>query len=398
MDGRISNRRLAVGLTRREVMKSIAGAAIAGSFASVPTLASASQKSPLKGPVTGSFAELVRFLPDSLLGTSQLDYSDYASKLASYDINGRPTSANEAERRMEALRGMAFSLAGDLAAPEWKSAFGFDLWDIDQFLELHGDDVSLTVLRGRFDSTLLVQAWMAAGYEPLRADGGNYYSAGDDWDFDFNDPVSSLHFGRFDNFVLLDSATIIASATRKGAEEVIRLRAGNSASMANGAAFRAIGSALPSNLVTATVLDGRWLQPTMDSAVIVNNPNVPADTRDDLATRIADQEAGASSMPPIAAVLAGATTTNAIVVGVTFSPESAETAAGVAANRLEIQAPLGTDYAGTPYTDLFAVREVDTIPGQPAFVIDLLPAIGIPTTIARELLLEQSLSLLVWNS
>jgi hypothetical protein len=364
----------------------------------------------------GSFAALLRLMPAMPLDNiGSLRFSDYARQRAAFGLTDRPTTDAEADHLQAALAGLARSEGGDLSAPEWKQAFGFDLWDVDQLLEFLGEDVSITVLRGRFDARTLTEAWERAGYQPRPAGSATYYSAGEDGESDFLDPVAMLHFGHYNNLALLDPDTIIASATRQGAEDAARVHAGHGSSMADDPAIGTMSAAVPPELVTADIVDGQWLWPPSDLAILGNNPNVPAETRATLATQVAELEGDLPRMPPIVAVLAGATAggplatrpggtpiaapagtpaTRAVVVAVTADAEAAATAADVAEDRLATQAPLGTQYSA--YADLFTEWTVQAMSGQPAVLIELAPAPGAPATIARDLLVAQNLTFLFW--
>jgi hypothetical protein len=393
--------------------------ALALLLAATPGAASASPATPAPTPPAGaSLAAMLRLLPATPLGTGQLDYADYAHQRLAYGLADRPATYAEAQVRLAALRGMTFPFAGDLSAPAWKEAFGFDLWDVDQLLEYRAAETSITVLRGRFDGQALLRAWDGAGYRPQQADGVTYYSLGEDWAFDFADPASSLHSGRFSYFLLLDPGTVVASATLRGAEDIVRVQAGNGAVMADDPTVAAILSALPSDLVTATILDGAWLVPSPDREIIVNNPNIAVATREALATRIVAEDAEAARMPPIAAVLAGFTaggpsagssdaspgpdpadlpTAHAVVIAVLNDAEAAAIAATVAADRLETAAPRSSDLAGRPFVDLFPTRVVRAGPDQPVVLVDLVPAPGVPAAVVRILLLGQDLTFLSWR-
>jgi hypothetical protein len=248
--------------------------------------------------------------------------------------------------------------------------------------------------------------------------GLTFYSLGEDWYFDFADPVSSLHLGRFSYLLLLDPDTVVASATRQAMDDVIRVRAGQTAVMADAVGFAPLLSALPPDLVTAIVRDGAWLQPSLDPAVVVNNPNIPAGTREALATRIADVVTEAARMPPVVTVLVGFTAggptgagavatpipvpadapiAHDVAVAVMGSTGAAATAASVAADRLETEAPLGTEFAGRPYVELFPTRTVQVVPGQAVVLFDLVPALDVPAATVCVLMREQNLTFLFWR-
>ncbi len=403
-----------VGITRRGVIKGLGGAGIAAIIAGTPALASASRKSPLKAASDGSIAELLRLVPTMPLSGIQLDYSDYARQRAALGLSASPPSESETDAQLDALSGMAFSFVGDFSAPEWRYAFGFTFADIDELLELRTEGVSLTILRGRFDERRLERAWRSAGFAPRTTGDTTYFSAGDDWEFDIVDPVSSLHLARFNNLLLLNSSTLVASATQSALDEVVRLQAVQGSSFAGFAIVGALLSALPSDLVTATLLDGRSLQPALHPAMLAENQDIPATEREVLNADVEDQIADAPRMPPIALVLAGATAgrsteesakesggtgvpvARSIVAAFPVNPNSIEVAATVAADRLEVQSPLGTGYADDPYVDLYTQRGVEVVPGQPVLRIDLVPAPGTSPTLARDLLLTQNLTFLYW--
>jgi len=364
-----------------------------------------------------SLAAMLRLLPAFPLATAELDYADYARQRHAFGLDERPQTDAETQLQSAVLSELVTPFDADLSAPGWKEGLGFDRWDIDQMLEFRDEDTSITILRGRFDEAALRRAWDRAGYQPQQEAGLTFYALGEDWDIDFDDPVSMLHFGSFSYFLLLDSDTIVGSATRASTDELIRVRAGQIPTMADEVGIAPLLSAVPPDLVTAILHDGSWLRFPADAAVIANNPNIAAGTREAVATRIANDQIEATRMPPILTVLAGFTAggptgfgavatpipvaadapiAHDVAVATMGSTEAAGTAASVAADRLEKEAPRSSDFARRPYVDLFPTRTVQVVPGQPVVLVDLVPAPDVPASAVCTLIGGQDLTFLLW--
>jgi hypothetical protein len=75
------------------------------------------------------------------------------------------------------------------------------------------------------------------------------------------------------------------------------------------------------------------------------------------------------------------------------SPDDAQIAAPIIAERLATQASVVTD---EPFADIFPQRTVEPIPGSPIVVVDLVLGEGIGRDILMRLLFARDLGFLAW--
>jgi hypothetical protein len=297
--------------------------------------------------------------------------------------------------------------------PMWREGLGFDLRDVDQMAEIGASDTSILLLTGRFDAASLTAAWEAGGYAPVETGGVTWHTLGEDNVlFDPDIPLSDWHLGALSHLALLDDATIVGTAKRADMERVLALRSGEGRSFADGPG--AALAATPDDLVVGWVVDGAALVAVGDPlAAMANNPNVPADVQERLATQAAEMAEETPRMPPIALALVGATAGtldadsagsfpdaprgHAIAVVVPVDAADAEMVAETATRRLTTQsAPAGDDPVGRPYTDLFTDMVVDTSPAG-AVVVVLAPAGDVASSVLIRLLQSRQLSFLAWG-
>ena len=72
--------------------------------------------------------------------------------------------------------------------PEWRVAFGFDLYQVEQAVEYAAPPFALTALRGTFDPGELRAAWARGGYQPIDLGAGEAYAVREDFEIDLSDP------------------------------------------------------------------------------------------------------------------------------------------------------------------------------------------------------------------
>jgi hypothetical protein len=89
-----------------------------------------------------------------------------------------------------------------------------------------------------------------------------------------------------------------------------------------------------------------------------------------------------------------------VVVLSMIGPDAAETAATVIAERLAMgrSSPLMSgETADRPWTEIFPQRVVRAVSGEPAVLIELLPAPGVRPFILQEMLFQRMPGFLAWE-
>lgn len=357
---------------------------------------------------------LLRLLPDGPLGETGLKYADYAAQRAALGI--ADTGEDIDPDAWTAAMGSSVMIPNAMAVPVdpmWREGLGFDLRDVDRMVDRGPSDASILLLAGRFDAATLTAAWEAGGYTPVDTGGVRWHTLGaDNVLFDPEVPLSDWHLGALSHLALLDGETVVGTATRADMERVLALHAGEGTSAAAGQA--AAMAAAPADLAVGWMVDGTALLAIGDPlATLPNNPNVPADVQERIATQAAELAEEAPRMPPIALALAGATAGAATALTAeafpeapagravaVLVPERAGDAAMVAetvTRRLTTMTISGPEnYGGRPYAEVFPGMVVETTPDG-AVVIDLEPAAGVPAALLMDLMARRQLAIVVWG-
>ena len=398
----------------------LAGATPRGDVAP-PGVHAQATATPLPTDVEGiNLAEMLGRLPDRPLGLDgvMVTYADIALQTASLRVPP-PRDAGDQEGRqrwMAAVTSLNLpqSTGRHWSLPEWREAFGFDLFQVEQAAEYAAPPFSLTVLRGSFDSTELRAAWARGGYQPIDLGAGEAYAVREDYEIAFSDPGSRLALSYLNVVALADDGTLILGSTREGVREALAA-AESALAFAGRADVAALVGAAPPDLVSALLVDGELLHAQLDPAAAVLGDESLAD----FATRAAAEQTEARRLSPVAAALlgqsAGAISTGngmatpsspaslparLVVVLATTEPEAAQTAATVIAERLERQrTPLmmTREMSDRPWAELFPEREVRAAPGEPAVLIELVPAVGVSPFILQDMLFQRLPGFLAWG-
>jgi hypothetical protein len=369
----------------------------------------------------GSLAAMLGRLPDRPLGLdgAMVTYADVARQTAALGVDATGAVGDEegVQRWITAVMPLNLPQATGQhwAQPEWRVAFGFDLFQVGQAVEYGAPPFGLTVLRGTFDPGELRAAWARGGYQPIDLGAGEAYAVRADFEIDFSDPGSRMALGYLNVVALADDGTLIVGSTRDGVRGALAAAAGTEPSFAERADVAPLLRAAPANLVSALLVDGELLRAVADPAGVFLGDELP----EDFATRVTEEQAEARRLPPVAAVLLGQTagliadgnrmttpdaipmpSAQLVVVLSTINRDAAAMTATVIAERLATgrTSPLMSgEMADRSWTELFPQRMVRDVSGEPAVLIELAPAPGVRPFILQEMLFQRMPGFLAWE-
>jgi hypothetical protein len=369
----------------------------------------------------GSLAAMLGRLPDRPLGLdgAMVTYADVARQMAALGVDA-PTAAGDEEagqRWLAAVMPLSLPQATGQhwARPEWRAAFGFDLFQVEQVVEYGAPPFGLTALRGTFDAGELRAAWARGGYQPIDLGAGEAYGVREDFEIDFSDPGSRMALAYLNVVALADDGTLIFGSTRDGVRGALAAAAGTEPSFAGRADVVPLLRAAPPDLVSALLVDGELLHAIADPAGAFLGDESP----EDFATRVAAEQIEARRLPPVATALLGQTAgliangnqvatpeeapappARLVVVLSTINPDAAETAATVIAERLATgrTSPLiSGEMADRAWAEIFPEQMVRAVTGEPAVLIELAPAAGVRPFILQEMLFQRMPGFLAWE-
>jgi hypothetical protein len=241
---------------------------------------------------TGSLVAMLGRLPDRPLGLdgAMVTYADVARQTAALGVDA-PGAAGDVEggqRWIAAVMPLRLPQATGQywTLPEWRAAFGFDLFQVEQAVEYGAPPFGLTVLRGTFDPGELRTAWARGGYQSIDLGAGEAYAVREDFEIDFSDPGSRMALGYFNVVALADDGTLIFGSTRDGVRGALAAAAGTEPSFAERADVAPLLDAAPPDLVSALLLDGELLRAVADPAGAFLGDESPQD----FATRVAEEQ------------------------------------------------------------------------------------------------------------
>jgi hypothetical protein len=255
----------------------------------------------------GSLPALLDMVPDRLAdGSLPLDnIAAYADLLRWMEARGVavPTSIDEpaypAWEAELALLALPESLRESGLDPAWETAYGFNLFDVHQVLEVGQAPDYVLIMRGAFNPDVLQAAWVASGYQPVEVQGVTAWSLTPGDAIDLSPPASRPAMGSLNNIVLMEDGTLIAAARTSRLGDTLDVILGNDASLAENDALVALltpGTGI-AQVTTAVLAKGSVLQETAVA------PAAPAATPAS-ATPAAAMEVVAD-MPEVLAVLTG---------------------------------------------------------------------------------------------
>jgi hypothetical protein len=368
----------------------------------------------------GSLAAMLGRLPDRPLGLdgAMVTYADVARQTTALGVDAPGAAGDEegVQRWIAAVTPLSLPQATGQywTLPEWRAAFGFDLFQVEQAVEYGAPPFGLTVLRGTFDPGELRAAWARGGYQPIDLGAGEAYAVREDFEIDFSDPGSQMALGYLNVVALADDGTLIFGSTRNGVRGALAAAAGTEPSFAGRADIAPLLGAAP-DLVSALFVDGELLRAVADPAGAFLGDESP----EEFATRVAEEQIEARRLPPVAAALLGQTAgliadgdqmatpegvpappARLVVVLSTINSDAAVTAATVIAARLATgrTSPLMSgEMADRAWAELFPQRTVRAVSGEPAVLIELVPAPDVRPFILQEMLFQRMPGFLAWE-
>jgi hypothetical protein len=183
----------------------------------------------------GSLPNLMEYAPDRLADGSLplpevASYTDINAWLAAQGL--APGSITEAQASSLALPPILASRGLD---PIWQATYGFSLAEVDQILAIGQAPDYVTVLRGRFDPNALMEAWTSGGYQAVEVEGTTVWSLFpvEGNAIDLSRPASQPAMGSFNNVVLLDDGTLIATTKFSRLKDTLDTVRGDAPSMAD---------------------------------------------------------------------------------------------------------------------------------------------------------------------
>jgi hypothetical protein len=393
---------------------------LCGELAPLAARAEATSSPVPDGMDVSALAAMLRRLPNRQLGLdgAMVTYADVARQTAALAA-GAPREAGEEGRQrwIAAVQQLTLPQATSQhwAQPEWRETFGFDLYQIEQAVEYGAPPFGLTVLQGTFDPVELRAAWARGGYQPIDLGAGESYAVREDFEIDFSNPGSRMALAYLNVVAIADDGTLIFGSTRDGVREALAATAGTEPSFADRADVAPLVRAAPPDLVSALLVDGELLRAVADPAAAFLGDEAPQD----FATRVADEQIEARRLPPVAAALLGRTagllpgdfgiatpeaipmpSARLVAALSTISPDAAQTAATVIAERLATgRTPphMSGDLAHRPWVELFPQQTMHVVSGEPAVLIELVPAPGVPPFILQSMLFQRIPGFLAWE-
>lgn len=191
--------------------------------------------SPIPTVAPGSLPDLLNYAPDRIANDS-LPLSDVARYA---DIEGWmtargipvPTGPEDPdfpawEQELDALALPAI-LATRGSEPVWLETYGFQLADVDQVLAVGQAPDFVLVLKGDFDADAMQDAWVSNGYQAVRSQDVTMWSLFPGDSIDLSAPASRPALGNFNNVVLLEDGTLIATSRLARLEEAVAVVQGD---------------------------------------------------------------------------------------------------------------------------------------------------------------------------
>lgn len=364
----------------------------------------------------GSLRALLELLPLIPLGGEAgalVTYADLARQAEAVGI-APPASAQDQPAADDWVHAVGMrtghSRAGSMSSPDWYDVFGFDLFSIDQVIELSTPPTSISVLRGRLDPDDLIDHWEAAGYVARESAAGTYYSVAGDYEIVFDSVGGRMALASANYLTILDSETIAFASAEDLIIATMNLAAGNGGtSLADEINLASLLEGVPDGLVSGSIISGTALIAVPDPAVFLTGTPDPSDL-DGLATRIAEPVTAAQGMPPMTAVLLGATAggpvgtlatsslapadipaAKAIAVVVTVNDGAARTVAQVIDSRLrDARGPIA-------WSELFSAWSVHVVENEPVTRVELELAPERSPNILLQMVFNREPGFLSWS-
>jgi hypothetical protein len=246
----------------------------------VPLLAACGAKQPKDTLSENAFLRLLRFVPDTPAYREYFTYGDAEAWHTSWDIP-RIDNLDELDNMAREPRAYwmfimsrqttpPYSLGTQfLLAEDQRAFYGFDLFNLDRYVEAGSPPDQITVVEFSFDKAKIADALIASGYEaePLET-GGTLYSILGDYELALEFPTRTGQMGNLNRIALLDGQMVIAKATAN-VTKVLEAQSGKLSSLADDPNYVAAATALQDPVLAKT---GALVGVIMMDGLVVADP------------------------------------------------------------------------------------------------------------------------------
>ena len=184
--------------------------------------------------------------------------------------------------------------------PRWVEFTGFDITQVDQAAEIGEPPAQVSMYAGRFDRSVVLDAWKAAAYNEIQSGDIAIWSISEDNSFSIDNPVQQLFLSGHNNAACLNDDLIVFAPTLALLKEAVSAATGETASLGQNALVAELLAASPT-LVTGALVNGPSLMWSLDPSIVLG-----ANAPEEAATAIAEQMAR-PQMAPIMLALIGVT-------------------------------------------------------------------------------------------
>jgi len=198
---------------------------------------------------------LMRFIPDKSAYRQRVRFGDAAAWHSSWDIpridNLDELDALDRETRAYWLRIMSeqtvpgYALGSQyLLVDEQRGFYGFDLFNLDRWIEAGEPPELITAVEFGFDKEQIAKALEASGYDDeALGRGATLYSILDDYEVSIDFPTKTGQTGNLNRIALLQQQMVIAAATDL-VQDALDANSEERPSLAENEEFRAAAAAL----------------------------------------------------------------------------------------------------------------------------------------------------------
>jgi hypothetical protein len=255
--------------------------------------------------------------------------------------------------------------------------FGFRIVDVEESLVAGDPPDRLIVLRGRFDSERVVEAWTRAGYVEDQVGTTRTWSIRGDHEMDL-DSEAPFVFASMNYATVLDDGVLAFTSTAAAMADVVGATNGEIPSLADRSDLGQLLGSVEPTLTGAYVVAGADAGSTAELVLLAWTPGGPVLWDNDEGTPYALPPDAPTQLAQIALLYADGTDVDA--------------AADRIAENLETMSSALTN---EPYAEYFPVRSVSTEPGSPIVMVELQSEERPAGRLARDMLLSRDLGFLV---
>ncbi len=230
--------------------------------------------------------------------------SDIAAELA-YTETPLPETLSDDDPDRVGLSNVLVAVAGRGSlfqyayVDDWRALHGFDIRDVDQVVEFGVPPGVVTLLRGRFDRDAINDALSDQGYETIEIDGHAVWNRGADYELDLEHPIARYWLGQAQNIALIDDETLVFAGAQDLISTVLATASGEMDALIDEPTIVGLFPADQDPLIAATIIRGDITSISDQTGKRGQGP--------------APNDVG-PLVPPIAALLFGATPGNGVAL------------------------------------------------------------------------------------